>query len=196
MSVTHAASRRVRRIAGTLLLGLCLVAGGSAFAAGASAATVTNNTPPSQAALTSHLHAGATTQVSLASVSAASSSAFSYNFTPDHPTFSATDQNGRLEASYDFQSAPGIFSWRYEVNPAICAGGTGATASADVYNNGGLVPNTHYSKVGVTPCYGFHASYKTQKINNKGNYQLRGTIRWRDGNATLTLNFTFNFTVY
>ncbi|CAO5163234.1 hypothetical protein FAIPA1_230023 [Frankia sp. AiPs1] len=58
----------------------------------------------------------------------------------------------------------------------LCEGGVlQGQAVANIYNNGGLVPATHYSKAGVSPCYGFHASFPgNRKINNKGNYQLSG----------------------
>lgn len=117
----------------------------------------------------------------------------SKTFTPQSSTYSQSDSNGRLEASYNYHE--GIFGWRYEVNPALCRGGTGAVATADIYNRGGLIPNTHYSKIDKSPCYGFHAAFQNPKINQKGNYQLRGIVKWREGNATLTLTFRFNFLI-
>lgn len=81
----------------------------------------------------------------------------------------------------------------------LCAGGTGASANSNIYNNGGLVPGTHYSKVGVSACYGFHAAFKNGKINTRGKYQLRGTIKWKLETpwwtAHFTISFTFNFII-
>lgn len=117
-------------------------------------------------------------------------------FTPQANTFSQSDANGRLEAAYNY-AAPTTFSWRYNVNSALCGGGVlqGQTV-ANIYNNGGLVPATHYSKAGVSPCYGFHASFPgNKKINNKGNYQLSGGLTWKKGNATYRLGFVFNFVI-
>jgi hypothetical protein len=155
----------------------------------ASAATVANKTLDSRTALTSYLN-----ETSIQAITPDASFG-PYSFTPQKSTFSATDTDGTIEASYNYNTSPGTFAWRYQVNPALCAGGEGATATSDIYNNGGLVPSTHYSKVGVTPCYGFHASFANNKINTKGNYQLRGTIKWTDGDATLTLTFTFSFVI-
>jgi hypothetical protein len=186
LSLSHALRRRALQIAGTILLAISVMAGGTVAA---SAATVANKTQDSRTAFTSYLGAAS-------AQTAVPDALFGpYSFTPQKSTFSGTDADGTLESSYNYNTSPGTFGWRYEVNPALCAGGTGATASSDVYNNGGLVPNTHYSKIGVTPCYGFHASFANNKINTKGNYQLRGTIKWRDGDATLTLTFTFNFII-
>ncbi|MCK9923808.1 hypothetical protein MXD61_18375 [Frankia sp. AgPm24] len=117
-------------------------------------------------------------------------------FTPQARTFAQSDKNGSLQAAYNYES-PGTFSWRYNVNSALCQGGVlVGQAVANIYNNGGLVPATHYSKTGVSPCYGFHASFPgNKKINNKGNYQLSGGLTWKRGNATYNLGFVFNFTI-
>jgi hypothetical protein len=194
VSPIHALRRRALQIAGTILLAIFVTAGGAEFA---SAATVTSKTPDSSTTLTSHLNTATGTRVA-APDARFGPKAFTFGpkvFTPQNSTFRGADADGTLEASYNYHTSPGTFGWRYEVNPALCAGGEGATVTSNIYNNGGLVPNTHYSKIGVTPCYGFHASFATNKINTKGNYQLRGTIRWRDGDATLTLSFTFNFII-
>lgn len=119
-------------------------------------------------------------------------------FTPQGlgSTFAATDANGTLQAAYKY-SSPTTFSWRYNVNPDLCAGGVlQGGVVANIYNNGGLVPATHYSKAGVSPCYGFHASFPgNTKINSKGNYQLSGALTWKKGNATYNLGFVFNFVI-
>jgi hypothetical protein len=175
------------QIVGTILLAILVTAGQTVSA---SAATVASKTTGSRSALATYLNPAVSKQTVY------SDPPFSpYVFTPERSTFSGTDSDGRLEASYNFHTSPGTFGWRYEVNPAICAGGTGATAISNIYNKGGLVPNTHYAKTGVTPCYGFHSSFANSKINTKGQYQLRGTIQWRDGDATLTLTFAFAFRI-
>jgi RHS repeat-associated protein len=100
-----------------------------------------------------------------------------YIFSPWRSTYRFDDPNGILESAYNFHTSPGTYSWRYQVQPALCLGGEGAALNSDVYNNGGLVPGTHYSKVAVSPCYGFHGAFANPKINYKGNYQLRGVVR-------------------
>lgn len=117
-------------------------------------------------------------------------------FTPQSNTFSDTDTHARLESAYNY-SSPGTYSWRFDVNTALCTGGTlQGLMTANVYNNGGLVPNTHYSKGGVSPCNGFHSMYPgNSKINTKGNYELSGGLTWKKGNATYNLDFTFTFII-
>jgi hypothetical protein len=176
VGMMHFMRRSALRAAGAGLLGIFLASGGGAIAEASPARSTTLSAHARLAAIPVEAFGG-------------------HTFTPQNPNYSASDTNGRIEASYNYGTSPGTFSWRYQVNPAICAGGASASATSDIYNNGGLVPNTHYSKVGVTPCYGFHASFTTSKINTKGNYQLRGEIKWRDGDATLTLDFTFDFII-
>jgi hypothetical protein len=118
------------------------------------------------------------------------------NFTPQSNTFSAKDSDGNMQAKYNYVS-PGTFSWRYTVASGLCTGATlQGLAVANVYNNGGLVPNTHYSKGGVSPCYGFHSSYPgNTKINTKGNYELSGGLTFKKGKTTYNLDFVLRFDV-
>lgn len=58
-----------------------------------------------------------------------------------------------------------------------------------------MVPNTHYSKAGVSACYGFHAAYTTGKINDRGNYQLLANFKIRTPTGVKLGSVVFNFRV-
>lgn len=119
-------------------------------------------------------------------------------FTPQDNTYVGSDDVGRLEASYTYRASyeTSTFSWRFSADPSYCTAATlVGPFTADVYNNGGLVPRTHYSKPGVNPCYGFHAAYTNDKINDRGNYQLRGNFKIRTPTGVKLGAFTFDFRI-
>lgn len=68
---------------------------------------------------------------------------------------------------------------------------------ANIYNIGGSpVPNMHYSKAGVSPCYGFNAAYPgNTKINSKGSYEQSGGLNWIRDDEDYDLRWIFLFKI-
>lgn len=119
-------------------------------------------------------------------------------FTPQDNTYSGTIPLGRIEAAYTYRATyeTSTFSWRFNADKSYCTTATLiGPLTADVYNNGGKVPGTHYSKPDVSPCYGFHSTATTGKINDRGNYQLIGNFKIQTPTGAKLGNFIFFFQI-
>jgi hypothetical protein len=52
-----------------------------------------------------------------------------------------------------------------------------------------------YSKPNVSACNGFHAAFTNGKINDHGNYQLRGNFKIQTPTGVKLGGFTFDFRI-
>jgi len=117
-------------------------------------------------------------------------------FTPQRPTYTHSDAQGRIDNQINYRATGGPRTqWGYRVSAPLVAAARGpATESVTLYCNGKLIPGYRDYHAGVPAGYFFHSSFGPLRTSCL--YRLHITIQFKavGGTAQVVVDHAFYIT--